>query len=71
MWIDTEVADYKTRHPKLSLIQVLDDVTDMTCDRVYLLDVLNQPDLVGEFMEQIMINPKCEFRYSCNTDSKK
>lgn len=57
LWIDTEVAEYKTRNPKLSLIQVLDDPTDMSGDRVFLLDVLNQSDLVDEFIEQIMINP--------------
>ncbi|WP_414550730.1 ribonuclease D [Anabaena sp. CCY 0017] len=60
LWIDTEVADYKSRNPRLSLIQVLDDPTDMSGDRVYLLDVLNQPDLVADFIEQIMINPDIE-----------
>ncbi|MDB9340144.1 ribonuclease D [Nodularia spumigena] len=60
LWIDTEVADYKSRNPRLSLIQVLDDPTDMSGDRVYLLDVLNQPDVVAEFIEQIMINPEIE-----------
>ncbi len=60
LWIDTEVADYKSRNPRLSLIQVLDDPTDMSGDRVYLLDVLNQPDLVADFIEQIMINPNIE-----------
>ncbi|MDB9345470.1 ribonuclease D [Nodularia spumigena CS-586/05] len=60
LWIDTEVADYKSRNPRLSLIQVLDDPTDMSGDRVNLLDVLNQPDVVGEFIEQIMINPEIE-----------
>jgi ribonuclease D len=57
LWIDTEVADYKSRNPQLSLIQVLDDPTDMSGDRVFLLDVLNQPDVVDTFIEQIMINP--------------
>ena len=28
LWLDTEVADYDTRNPRLSLIQVLDDCTD-------------------------------------------
>ncbi|MDB9372020.1 ribonuclease D [Nodularia sphaerocarpa] len=60
LWIDTEVADYKSRNPRLSLIQVLDDPTDMSGDRVYLLDVLNQPDVVAEFIEQIMVNPEIE-----------
>ncbi|KZL49487.1 3'-5' exonuclease [Nodularia spumigena CENA596] len=60
LWIDTEVADYKSRNPRLSLIQVLDDPTDMSGERVYLLDVLNQADVVAEFIEQIMINPEIE-----------
>ncbi|MBE9052562.1 ribonuclease D [Nostocales cyanobacterium LEGE 11386] len=60
LWIDTEVADYQSRNPRLSLIQVLDDPTDMSGDRVYLLDVLNQPDMVVGFVEQIMMNPAIE-----------
>ncbi|MEA5516942.1 ribonuclease D [Nodularia sp. UHCC 0506] len=68
LWIDTEVADYKSRNPRLSLIQVLNDPTDMSGngqsptsgDRVDLLDVLDQPDLVADFIEQIMINPDIE-----------
>ncbi|MBW4555995.1 MAG: ribonuclease D [Trichormus sp. ATA11-4-KO1] len=60
LWIDTEVADYKSRNPRLSLIQVLDDPTDMSGDRVYLLDVLNHPDMVVGFVEQIMMNPAIE-----------
>ncbi|MEA5580819.1 ribonuclease D [Nodularia harveyana UHCC-0300] len=60
LWIDTEVADYQSRHPRLSLIQVLDDPQDMSGDRVYLLDVLDQPDIVTEFIEQIMENPEIE-----------
>jgi len=60
LWIDTEVADYKSRRPRLSLIQVLDDPQDMSGDRVYLLDVLDQPDLVREFVDKIMVNPSIE-----------
>ncbi|MBW4642236.1 MAG: ribonuclease D [Goleter apudmare HA4340-LM2] len=60
LWIDTEVADYKSRRPRLSLIQVLDDPLDMTGDRVYLLDVLDQPNVVANFVEQIMVNPSIE-----------
>lgn len=60
LWIDTEVAEFKSRNPKLSLIQVLDDPDDMSGDRVYLLDVLNQPDLVATFIEQVMLNPHIE-----------
>ncbi|HIK04072.1 MAG TPA: ribonuclease D [Trichormus sp. M33_DOE_039] len=60
LWIDTEVAEFKSRNPRLSLIQVLDDPHDMSGDRVYLLDVLNQPDLVADFIEQVMLNPSIE-----------
>ncbi|MBW4565315.1 MAG: ribonuclease D [Mojavia pulchra JT2-VF2] len=60
LWIDTEVADYKGRNPKLSLIQVLDNPNDMSGDRVYLLDVLEKPDVILEFIEQIMLNPSIE-----------
>jgi ribonuclease D len=60
LWIDTEVADYKSRNPRLSLIQLLDDPKDMSGDRVYILDVLDQPDLIAEFIEEIMINSAIE-----------
>ncbi|RCJ28193.1 3'-5' exonuclease [Nostoc sp. ATCC 43529] len=60
LWIDTEVADYKSRNPKLSLIQVLDDAHDMSGDRVYLFDVLEQDDIIAEFIEEIMFNPNIE-----------
>lgn len=60
LWIDTEVADYNSRSPKLSLIQVLDDPTDLTGNRTYILDVLEHADVVADFIEQIMINPAIE-----------
>jgi ribonuclease D len=60
LWIDTEVADYKSRNPRLSLIQVLDNPQDMSGDRVYLLDVLNQPNIIAEFIKEIMINSTIE-----------
>jgi ribonuclease D len=60
LWIDTEVADYKSRNPRLSLIQVLDNPQDMSGDRVYLLDVLDQPNIIAEFIEKIMINSATE-----------
>ncbi|MGD1911704.1 MAG: ribonuclease D [Rivularia sp. (in: cyanobacteria)] len=60
LWLDTEVADYDTRNPKLSLIQVLDDCTDLTGETVYILDVLEQPDVVTEFIDKIMMNPSIE-----------
>ena len=60
LWIDTEVADYKSRNPRLSLLQVLDNPKDMSGDRVYLLDVLDQPNIIAEFIEEIMINSAIE-----------
>ncbi len=60
LWLDTEVADYDTRNPRLSLIQVLDDCTDLTGESVYILDVLEQPEVVAEFIEKIMINSSIE-----------
>ncbi|OUL35536.1 ribonuclease D [Nostoc sp. T09] len=60
LWIDSEVADYKSRNPRLSLIQVLDDPHDMSGDRVHLLDVLDQPDIIKEFIEKIMLDPDIE-----------
>ena len=60
LWIDTEVADYKSRNPRLSLIQVLDNPKDMSGDRVYLLDVLDQPNIIAEFIEKIMVNSAIE-----------
>ncbi|MEH2324891.1 MAG: ribonuclease D [Nostoc sp.] len=60
LWIDTEVADYKSRNPRLSLIQVLDNPKDMSGDRVYLLDVLDKPNIIAEFIEKVMINSAIE-----------
>jgi ribonuclease D len=69
LWIDTEVADYKTDSPRLSLIQVLEHSTPLSGDNQALLtmaeqvsvfDVLEQPSLVAEFIEQIMLNPAIE-----------
>lgn len=56
LWLDTETADWQTTKPKISLIQVSDDVTDKTGDKVYVLDVLDRPDLVAYFISQIMVN---------------
>lgn len=60
LWLDTEVADYKTTKPRLSLIQILDDPNDMTGEKVVLLDVLDQPDIVADFISKIMVNPAIE-----------
>lgn len=60
LWIDTEVADFTTKKPRLSLIQVLDDPTDMSGNRVFILDVLDQPEVVTDFIDLIMLNPAIE-----------
>jgi ribonuclease D len=69
LWVDTEVADYKTDSPRLSLIQVLDNSTPIIGDsnallqnaeNVSVLDVLDQPSLVDEFIKKIMLNPAIE-----------
>jgi ribonuclease D len=60
LWIDTEVADFKTKNPRLSLIQILDNPEDMTGKDIYILDVLKQPELVDEFVDRVMLNPEIE-----------
>lgn len=60
LWIDTETADWQTPNPKISLIQVLADPRDLIGDHAYILDVLNKPDLVNYFVNQIMANPEIE-----------
>jgi len=66
IWADTEVADWDTPHPRLSLIQVLADPTDLNGDSAYVLDVLDQPELVTDFVKKIMANPEIEkvFHYA-------
>ena len=59
LWVDTEIADYKS-NPKLSLIQVLADSTDATGDATFLLDILDKPELAKDFINQIMVNPDIE-----------
>jgi ribonuclease D len=71
LWLDTEIADYQTKKPKLSLIQILDDLTDLTGDRVVILDLLEQPELIDEFIEKIMVNPAIEkVFHNANYDRK-
>ncbi|MEB3181676.1 MAG: DNA translocase FtsK [Nostocaceae cyanobacterium] len=60
LWLDTEIADYNTYQPRLSLIQVLADPTDLTGEYSYILDVLDKPDLAAYFINQIMVNPQIE-----------
>ena len=60
LWVDTEVADWQTHNPRISLIQVLAQPTDLTGNSTYILDVLDKPDLVAEFVNQIVANPNIE-----------
>lgn len=60
LWIDTEIADCYTDKPKLALIQVLADYTDLTGESAYIFDVLDKPDLAVYFINQIMVNPQIE-----------
>jgi S-DNA-T family DNA segregation ATPase FtsK/SpoIIIE len=60
IWADTEVADWQTQKPRLSLIQVLSERTDLTGKNGYILDVLDRPDLVTYFIQQIMIDWRIE-----------
>lgn len=56
LWVDTEVADYKTKTPRLSLIQISANSADFTGEQVFILDVLDQADLIRYFIELIMTN---------------
>ncbi|NBD15920.1 MAG: cell division protein FtsK [Cyanobacteria bacterium] len=60
LWIDTEIADWKTKHPHLSLIQVLTDSNATASDAVYVLDVLQQPELITLFIQRLMKDEKIE-----------
>ena len=57
LWLDTETADWQTRYPRVSLIQVLAEPTDLIGECAYILDVLDKPELVTYFVNQIMANP--------------
>lgn len=59
LWLDTEIADWNTSRPRLSLIQVLSG-TNLTGEYADILDVLDKPDLAKEFISQIMVNPQIE-----------
>ena len=60
LWLDTEVADYLTSKPRLSLIQVLANPTEFTSKSAYIFDVLDKPNLTAYFIEQIMVNTQIE-----------
>lgn len=56
LWLDTEVADYKSKKPRLSLIQVLAYPHCLDGSRTYIFDVLDNDEIVQFFIEQIMKN---------------
>ncbi|OKH18350.1 ribonuclease D [[Limnothrix rosea] IAM M-220] len=56
LWVDTEVADYKTKQPRLSLIQISANSADLTGEQVLIFDVLDKPDLIDHFIDEIMAN---------------
>ncbi|PHV62106.1 ribonuclease D [Cyanobacterium aponinum] len=56
LWVDTEVADYQTSHPRLSLIQVLAYPQDTRGDRTYIIDVLEKPEIIEFFIDYIIVN---------------
>ncbi|GAB1543243.1 hypothetical protein NUACC21_59170 [Scytonema sp. NUACC21] len=60
LWLDTEIADWNTSKPRLSLIQVLAESTDLTGESAYIIDVLDKPDLAAYFVNQVMVNPQIE-----------
>lgn len=60
IWVDTEIADFQTRAPKLSLIQLLNEPAAQTAENVSILDILDQPELADVFIDQIMSNSAIE-----------
>ena len=54
LWLDTEIADWQTSNPQLSLIQILSDPKAISGDQAYILDVLEKPELINLFIQQIM-----------------
>lgn len=60
LWIDTEIADFSTRKPRLSLIQLIDNPQDTTGEKVSVLDVLEQQKIVDLFIKDIMLNSQIE-----------
>ncbi len=60
LWIDTEIANYQTNKPQLSLIQILAYPQDLSGSRTCILDVFQQQDIVQYFIKTIMENPEIE-----------
>lgn len=60
LWLDTEIADWRTGEGRLSLIQALPDGVPSHSNEAVFLDVLDQPKLVNHFIERVMRNPAIE-----------
>jgi S-DNA-T family DNA segregation ATPase FtsK/SpoIIIE len=56
LWLDTEISDWYSSNPRLSLIQISYDYSEMT----YILDVLHKPEIIQKFITQIIHNQKIE-----------
>lgn len=59
LWLDTETANYRSKNPRLALIQAQTDPGG-DGDQVVLLDVLDQPALIETFITAIIANPQIE-----------
>lgn len=60
LWLDTEIADWNTPCPRLSLIQVLANPTDLIGEFAYIFDVLDKPDISTYFISQIMVDAQIQ-----------
>ncbi|MBR8830091.1 MAG: Ribonuclease D [Chroococcopsis gigantea SAG 12.99] len=56
LWLDTEVAEPQSKKPRLSLISIQDDSTDLSGQSVTIIDVLDRAPLIDLFIEKIMVN---------------
>lgn len=54
LWLDTEIADCRTRQPRLSIIQILANPLDDKGKDAIILDVLHKDSLIKLFIEKIM-----------------
>jgi DNA segregation ATPase FtsK/SpoIIIE, S-DNA-T family len=60
LWLDTEIADWQTPYPRLSLIQVLTNGDDRTGSESFVLDVLDRPEVTQHFIQTLMFDPAIE-----------
>jgi ribonuclease D len=54
LWLDTEIADWQRGPGRLSLIQALPDHGEPHPAGTVFLDVMDQPDLIDQFIDRIM-----------------